>query len=75
MTIRKEPEGGDFKEMPTEKLYDLFLKLHGHLGRDIGELSFQEEQDNPYRHDGGHFKNASKLERLEQNQTFLTNYY
>jgi hypothetical protein len=45
MTIRKEPEGGEFKEMPTEKLYDLFLKLHGHLGRDIGELSFQEEQD------------------------------
>ena len=31
--------------MPTEKLYDLFLELHGHLGRDIGELSFQEEED------------------------------
>jgi hypothetical protein len=64
MTIRKEPEGGEFKEMPTEKLYDLFLKLHGHLGKGYRRAIFPRGARHPHRHDGGHFKNAIKLERL-----------
>ena len=43
--IREELDGRDFKDMATERLIELLLKLYANIGSDTGEVFFQQETD------------------------------
>ena len=42
---RQGGAGRDFKDMATERLIELLLKLYANIGSDTGEVFFQQETD------------------------------